>query len=157
MREDLGWPIQVTPFAQFLAVQGTFNAIHGDRYSVVPDEIKKYALGYFGKHLSPVDPNVMDRIVESGSKNISVEIPELEPAVDRLRKRYPDLSDEERFLRYSFPEEIAETTLANPPIAPLPPILTSSFVDLLKSLRNIERGNQVFIQQGDVGITMEAL
>ena len=99
----------------------------------------------------------MDRIVESGSKNISVEIPELEPAVDRLRKRYPDLSDEERFLRYSFPEEIAETTLANPPIAPLPPILTSSFVELLKSLRNIERGNQVFIQQGDVGITMEAL
>ena len=51
VREDLGWPIQVTPFAQFLAVQGTFNAIHGDRYSVVPDEIKKYALGYFGKHL----------------------------------------------------------------------------------------------------------
>ena len=156
VREDLGWPIQVTPFAQFLAVQGTFNAIHGERYSVVPDEVKKYALGYFGKHLSPVDPNVLDRIVERGSKAISLEIPDVEPAVDRLRARYPGMSDEERFLRYSFPEEISEAALSGPPIAPLPPILTSSFVDLLKALRNMKRGTQVFIQQGDVEITMES-
>ena len=156
VREDLGWPIQVTPFAQFLAVQGTFNAIHGERYSVVPDEVKKYALGYFGKHLSPVDPNVLDRIVERGSKAISLEIPDVEPGVDRLRARYPGMSDEERFLRYSFPEEISEAALSGPPIAPLPPILTSSFVDLLKALRNMKRGTQVFIQQGGVEITMES-
>ena len=156
VREDLGWPIQVTPFAQFLAVQGTFNAIHGERYAVVPDEVKKYALGYFGKHLSPVDPDVMDRIVERGSKQIPLEAPEPEPAVDRLRARYPDMPDEERFLRYSFPEEISEATLSKDPIASLPPILTSSFVDLLKALRELKRGTHVFIRQGGVEIAVEA-
>lgn len=156
VREDLGWPIQVTPFAQFIAVQGTLNAIHGERYTVVPDEVKKYALGYFGKHLAPVNPDVLDRIVERGSKHIEVEIPKLEPALERLRKKYPDLSDEERFLRYSFPEEISNATLSGPAIAPLSPLYTSSFVKILKSLRDVKSGTKVFIQKGDSEIMVEA-
>lgn len=156
VREDLGWPIQVTPFAQFLVVQGTLNAIHEERYAVVPDEVKKYALGYFGKHLAPIDPDAMDRIVERGSRRIPLEARAPAPAVARLRARYPGLSDEERFLRHSFAEEICEAALSGAPVAPLPPILTSSFVGMLKAARDMKRGTQVFVRQGDAEITIES-
>jgi oxaloacetate decarboxylase alpha subunit len=45
VREDLAWPIMVTPFSQIIAVQAMLNVVNGERYRVVPDEVKMYALG----------------------------------------------------------------------------------------------------------------
>lgn len=108
VRGELGWPIQVTPFAQFIGVQATLNIIHGERYAVVPDEVKKYALGYYGKLLSPVEPNVLDRIIENGSSYIPDHPPKLEPVLPYLRQRYPDLDDEERMLCHFFDSSLIE-------------------------------------------------
>ncbi|KAA3622869.1 MAG: pyruvate carboxylase, partial [Proteobacteria bacterium] len=102
VRADLGWPIQVTPFAQFIGVQATLNIIQGERYRTVPDEVKKYALGYYGKLLSPVEPDVLDRIMENGSSYIAEQREAPGPVLPALRKRYPGLDDEERMLRYFF-------------------------------------------------------
>lgn len=102
IRRELGWPIMVTPFAQLVGTQAVLNVVHGERYRIVPDEVKKYALGYYGKLLAPVEPDVLDRIVENGSKRIALEPQPLPPAVPELRKKYPSMSDEERLLRYSF-------------------------------------------------------
>lgn len=102
VRADLGWPIQVTPFAQFIGVQATMNVMKGERYAIVPDEVKKYALGYYGKLLSPVEPNVLDRIMENGSSYIPDEPPALEPVMPSLRHHYPNLDDEQRMLRHFF-------------------------------------------------------
>ena len=86
VRAELGWPIMVTPFSQHVAVQAALNVIHGERYGIIIDEVKLYALGYFGKLLAPVEPNVLDRIVERGSQAITLQPPEPEPAVEKLRK-----------------------------------------------------------------------
>jgi len=102
VRADLGWPIQVTPFAQFIGVQATLNVINGARYSVVPDEVKKYALGHYGKLLSPVDPEALDRIMENGSAYIKEPPATLQPVLPELRRKYPDLDDEARLLRHFF-------------------------------------------------------
>src|SRR5271154_3691619 len=48
------------------------DVVHGERYRYVPDEVKKYALGYYGKLLAPVDPNVLDAIVRNGSPQIAI-------------------------------------------------------------------------------------
>ena len=56
VREELGYPIMITPFAQLVGTQAVLNVVHGERYRVVPNEIKKYALGYYGKLLAPVAP-----------------------------------------------------------------------------------------------------
>ena len=101
-RADLGWPIQVTPFSQFIGVQATLNVIQGERYAMVPDEVKKYVLGYYGKLLSPVNPDVLDRIMENGSGYIAEQPPVPEPVLPYLRRRYPDMDDEERMLRHFF-------------------------------------------------------
>ena len=95
-------------------------------------------------------------MVSGGTESLGQRRSAPEPAVERLRARYPGLSDEERFLRYSFAEEICEAALSGAPVAPLPPILTSSFVGMLKAARDMKRGTQVFVQQGDVEIKIES-
>jgi len=102
VRKELGYPIMITPFAQFVGTQAVLNVMHGERYRYVPDEVKKYALGYYGKLLAPVEPDVMDRIVGNGSAKIALKAQPLQPAVAALRKKYPGISDDERLLRFMF-------------------------------------------------------
>jgi oxaloacetate decarboxylase alpha subunit len=112
VRYELGYPILITPFAQFVGTQAVLNVVQGERYRTIPDEVKKYALGYFGKLLAPVDPDVLDRIVENGSPKIALQPQPLAPAVDRLRKQYPDASDDERILRFMFAGQQFDEMLA---------------------------------------------
>lgn len=102
VREELGWPIMITPFSQLVGTQAVLNVVQGERYGVVPNEVKKYALGHYGKLLAPVQPDVLDRIVENGSSEITATPAPLEPAVPTLRKKYPGQSDDERLLRFMF-------------------------------------------------------
>ena len=62
VREELGWPIVMTPFSQILLTQAVMNVTGRERYAVIPDELIRYALGRFGKPTVPIDPQVMDRI-----------------------------------------------------------------------------------------------
>ena len=104
VRAETGWPIMVTPFSQFVGVQATLNVISGERYARVPDEMKKFVLGYYGKPNAPVDPDVLDRIVANGPRGIALAPPAREPALAALRARYPAADDEELMLRHAFPE-----------------------------------------------------
>ena len=108
VREELGWPIMVTPFSQLVGVQATLNVLEAERYARIPDEVKRYALGYYGTLPAPVAPGVLDRIVENGSPTIALAPPEREPVVDALRKQYPNASDDERLLRHSFPAHVLD-------------------------------------------------
>jgi oxaloacetate decarboxylase alpha subunit len=116
IREELGYPIMVTPFAQLVVTQAVYNVITGERYRTVPDEVKQYALGYFGKLLAPVDADVMDRIVENGAQSIALTPAAPPPAVDDLRRQYPDMEDEERLLRFMFLGQQVDDMLAAGPI-----------------------------------------
>ena len=49
VRQDLGYPIVVSPFAQYMVTQATLNVVQGERYKTIPDEVRKYAMGYYGR------------------------------------------------------------------------------------------------------------
>lgn len=115
VRAELGWPIMVTPFSQLVGTQAVLNVVQGERYRAVPDEVKKYALGYYGKLLAPVDPNVLDRIVDSGSHKIALTPAPPEPALPSLRRTYPHASDDERLLRYMYAGSQVDDMLAAGP------------------------------------------
>ncbi|KAB2919013.1 MAG: pyruvate carboxylase subunit B [Hyphomicrobiaceae bacterium] len=112
VRYELGYPIMITPFAQLVGTQAVLNVVQGERYRTVPDEVKKYALGYYGKLLAPVDPDVLDRIVANGSPQIALKPEPLPPAADRLRKQYPHVGDDERILRFMFAGQQVDDMLA---------------------------------------------
>jgi oxaloacetate decarboxylase alpha subunit len=154
VRRELAWPIMITPFAQFVGTQAVLNIMHGERYRIVPNEVKKYALGYYGKLLGPVDPEVLDRIVNNGSKEIALEPGPLAPAVTALREKYSNASDDERLLRYMFAGNQVDEMLAAGPMQ-TQCNFGMPIVDLLKELLKTRKAGRVYISKGRLQIELK--
>ena len=149
VRVDLGWVLMVTPFSQVVGVQAMLNVINGERYKVVPDEVKRYALGHYGAPPAPIDPDVLDRIVENGSQAIPERVCEPEPVIPKLRAMYPRASDEELILRHLFePKVIEELGPALPNGAP-DITIRHPLVYLLDELRKRPPVTRLRITKGD--------
>ena len=65
VREELGWPIMVTPLSQFVGVQAFLNVTTSRRYSQIPDEVVKYVLGQYGPTPGELDPGVAATVLGS--------------------------------------------------------------------------------------------
>ena len=104
VRQEIGYPVMVTPFSQIVGVQAVFNVIQKERYRTIPSDLCLYARGYYGEPAAPLDPNVKDRIFE-GENPAPIDPAEnyLEPVVGRARKEAgASLSDEELLLTLFF-------------------------------------------------------
>jgi oxaloacetate decarboxylase alpha subunit len=152
---DLGWPAMVTPFSQLVGTQAVLNVMQGERYRTVPDEVKKYALGYYGKPLAPVAPDVLDRIVSNGSPKIALTPQPLAPAVPALRKKYPGISDEERLLRHLYAGSQVDDMLAAGPMQTAWHF-DKPLVRLLKELAKRPRAGRVYVEKGDLKLELTA-
>jgi oxaloacetate decarboxylase (Na+ extruding) subunit alpha len=103
VRQELGWPIVMTPFSQMLLGQSVMNVTTGERYKAIPDEVIRYALGRFGKPNLPIDPDVMDRIQAlPRTRELRAERP-MSPVKELRRRLGPKLSDEDFLLRAVMP------------------------------------------------------
>jgi oxaloacetate decarboxylase alpha subunit len=63
VRAELGYPPLVTPSSQIVGTQATLNVVLGERYKIVPEEVKNYVRGYYGRPPAPIDPEVKRRII----------------------------------------------------------------------------------------------
>ncbi len=99
VRADLGYPIVVSPFAQYIMTQAVMNVMGDERYASVPDEVRRYVLGGYGEIAGEIDPNLFDRIArgkEPVSERPGALVP---PALDKLRAdRGPFASDDDLLL-----------------------------------------------------------
>jgi oxaloacetate decarboxylase alpha subunit len=115
VREELGWVIVMTPFAQMLQTQAVMNVTGKERWAVIPDEVIRFAIGKFGRPMQPVDPELMDRIMsnprtrELQAETGMAELPELR------RKIGANLSDEEFLLRATMPANLVDAMQATGP------------------------------------------
>jgi oxaloacetate decarboxylase (Na+ extruding) subunit alpha len=98
VREDLGYPIMVSPFAQFLVTQATLNVIQGERYRTIPDEIHKYALGYYGRAAAPMAQDFVDRATGGAAPVTARAADFLAPGIPRLRSERGPFRDDDHLL-----------------------------------------------------------
>jgi oxaloacetate decarboxylase (Na+ extruding) subunit alpha len=82
VRVDLGYPILVSPFAQFVITQAMLNVLGKERYRTVPDEVRRYVLGYYGRLAGAVDADVADRVLAGNGSSA-------EPFTGRAGERIP--------------------------------------------------------------------
>ena len=114
VREELGWPIVMTPFAQMVLTQAVMNVTGSERYGVIPDEVIRYAIGRFGKPNVPIDPKIMERI-DSLPRTRELRMEPVMAPVEELRRRIgAQLSDEEFLLRATMPGGQVDAMLAAP-------------------------------------------
>jgi oxaloacetate decarboxylase alpha subunit len=112
VREELGWPIMVTPLSQFVGVQAFLNVTTGVRYSQIPDEVVKYVLGQYGPPPGDLDPDVAATVLAS-PKADQFRHEEHRLDLGDARARYGDaISDELLLLRMMLPAEQVDAMLA---------------------------------------------
>jgi len=63
VRKDLGYPPLVTPTSQLVGTQATLNVMFKERYKVIPNEVKNYIRGYYGRPPAPIDPEVKKKAI----------------------------------------------------------------------------------------------
>lgn len=137
VREDLGYPIMVTPYSQFVGTQATLNVTTGTRYGQVVDEVLQYAAGMWGaEEREDIDADVLDRLLSNPRAAEVAKGPTLEEMSDHpvpeLRRRIgaTDVSDEEFLLRFFTSEADVAAMHAAPD--PSPAAIDDPWVALLE-------------------------
>jgi oxaloacetate decarboxylase alpha subunit len=129
VREDLGWPIVMTPFAQYIVTQATLNVMTGERYKQLSDEVIDLLRGDFGPLPGTVNPELMDRAMSTarGKKPVN---DGGEITIKELRRRFgATISDEELLLRAVMPAEQVDGMYAattSSPVSTLTRLLAAS-------------------------------
>jgi oxaloacetate decarboxylase alpha subunit len=63
VRAELGYPPLVTPSSQIVGTQATLNVVTGDRYSMIPHEVKQYVRGYYGRPPADIDSEIKKKAI----------------------------------------------------------------------------------------------
>ena len=63
VRKDLGYPPLVTPTSQIVGSQAVFNILSGERYKIVPNEVKEYVRGSYGRPPAAIDAALAKKIM----------------------------------------------------------------------------------------------
>ncbi|WP_026684627.1 hypothetical protein [Heyndrickxia coagulans] len=104
VREDLGYPVMITPYSQFVVSQSAINVATGERYKVIIDEIIQFAQGIFSEDsgYTWMDQNLKDKILSLPRAKQLSRVSDENIPLHKIKEQFggPDLSDEEFLLRY---------------------------------------------------------
>ena len=108
VRKDLGYPPLVTPLSQMVGTQALFNVLTGERYKLVPKEIKDYVKGLYGKAPAKIDEEIKKKII-GDEETITVRPADLiAPEFEAMKKEVGDLAKcDEDVLAYALFPQIA--------------------------------------------------
>lgn len=101
VRAELGYPHMSTPFSQFVGVQAVLNVTEGKRYATVPEAVQRYARGAFGRPISPIEPEILDRLIGDAPMIDPLEGLD-EPVLPRVRAEHGPFESDEDLLLFLF-------------------------------------------------------
>jgi pyruvate carboxylase subunit B len=164
VRMDLGYPPLVTPTSQIVGTQAVLNVITGDRYKMVPKEVKDYVKGLYGKSPAMIDPKVRlkvlcdeEPITVRPADLLAPEYENAKKAVDALKLAKQD----EDYLTYALYPQVAlkflqgaaveEQLIKNPPAAAV-----SAPINAEPMALNVEiDGESYLVKVAPAGMTIE--
>jgi len=63
VRKDLGYPPLVTPTSQIVGTQAVLNVMMGERYKVIPKEVRDYVRGIYGRSPAPINKQLLAKVL----------------------------------------------------------------------------------------------
>ncbi|NLJ70171.1 MAG: pyruvate carboxylase subunit B [Clostridiaceae bacterium] len=111
VRKDLGYPPLVTPLSQMVGTQAVFNVLLGERYKIVPNEIKDYVQGLYGHAPGELNQDIVDKIMQQNGKKEVVRQEDLPFVYENDKRELQKLlgrePEEEEVVAYTiFPEPV---------------------------------------------------
>jgi len=87
VRKELGYPPLVTPTSQIVGTQATLNIILKERYKMIPEEVRKYLMGFYGRPSAPIDTRIIKKAKIKKSEMIKCRPADLlEPTIEKAKK-----------------------------------------------------------------------
>ncbi|KGK99503.1 pyruvate carboxylase subunit B [Methanococcoides methylutens] len=111
VREELGYPPLVTPTSQIVGTQAVLNVLMGERYKVIPKEVKDYVRGLYGRSPAPISSEMIAKIIGDEEPITCRPADLLEPEYESLKKE----AEEQGLVKK---EEDVLTYILYPAIAP---------------------------------------
>jgi pyruvate/oxaloacetate carboxyltransferase len=112
VRADLGYPPLVTPSSQLVGTQATLNVVLGERYKVIPEEVRQYVRGYYGRPPAPIDPEVKQKAIGTEEPIDCRPADLIPPGMEQARAEIGDLArSEEDVISYALFPQVARPFL----------------------------------------------
>jgi len=110
VREDLGYPPLVTPTSQIVGTQAVLNVVTGERYKMVPKEVKAYVKGMYGKPTIEIKEEIVQKIIGNEEQITCRPADLLEPLLGTEKSKMAEFYEEpEDLLSYIlFPQPATE-------------------------------------------------
>ncbi|AEG15505.1 acetyl-CoA carboxylase, biotin carboxyl carrier protein [Desulfofundulus kuznetsovii DSM 6115] len=114
VRAELGYPPLVTPTSQIVGTQAVLNVLTGERYKLIPGEVRAYVEGLYGRPPAPIDPDVARKILGDREPITCRPADLLEPKMDKIREEIKHLAkSEEDFISYALFPQVAKRFFEN--------------------------------------------
>ncbi len=109
VRKDLGYPPLVTPTSQIVGTQAVMNVIAGERYAMVPNEVKEYVRGMYGRSPAPIDPEFIKMILGDEQPIDHRPADDIEPMLPKITDEIDTglITEDEDVLSYAMFPEVA--------------------------------------------------
>ena len=109
VREDLGYPPLVTPTSQIVGTMAMMNVMMGDRYKMVPNEVKDLVRGKYGALPGTITDEIRQTIIGDEEPITCRPADLIEPELEGYRqdlasKGYNGITDEDVLTYAMFPE-----------------------------------------------------
>lgn len=156
VRRELGYPIMVTPFSQWVATQATLNVMLGERYKEVLDEVIRFTLGKYGPPPGSFDQNFLDRIMGLPKAKEFSDWSVPSPSIEELRQRFgAGISDEELLLCVLCKAEDIQAMKAAGPIKTYYPTGEEPIVTLIQRLLANKKMGYISVKKGDFTLRVQ--
>jgi oxaloacetate decarboxylase (Na+ extruding) subunit alpha len=63
VRAEVGYPPLVTPLSQIVGTQAVMNVLTGKRWNIIPQEMRDYVSGHYGKAPGPMDKDIVAKVL----------------------------------------------------------------------------------------------
>ena len=114
VRADLGYPPLVTPSSQICGTQAVLNVLTGERYKMVPKEVRNIVKGMYGRTPAPIAPAFQKQILGDEAPITCRPADLLEPEMEKAKAEIGALAkSEEDVLSYVLFPQVAKEFLAN--------------------------------------------
>lgn len=108
VREELGYPPLVTPTSQIVGTQSVLNVLTGERYKMIPNEVKLYVKGFYGRSTVPIKEDIKKIIIGDEDPITCRPADLLEPQLEKSRSEAAVyLENDEDLLSYTLFPQIA--------------------------------------------------
>jgi oxaloacetate decarboxylase alpha subunit len=112
VRAELGYPPLVTPSSQIVGTQATLNVVLGERYKVIPEEVRQYIRGYYGRPPAPIDPEIQHKAIGDEEPIDCRPADQIPPGMEKAREEIGDLArSEEDVISYALFPQVARPFL----------------------------------------------